>query len=202
MNLSHHGQQQEPESTSGDAALVVPLDTLDRTSLLVAGGKASNLGELIQAGFAVPAGFCVTTTVYARVSARVGLDTYLSGLEAAERSDSARQIELATAIRTALGQAPPPPEVSEAITRAYQALSAGLPIPVSVRSSATAEDLPDASFAGQQETFLNVIGISLWGQPGRDRRTAGAVRGNRSQSPLDGHAETGRTESDGSGAIG
>ncbi len=158
MNLSHQGQQQEPESTPSDAALVVPLDTLDRTKLPVAGGKAANLGELIRAGFAVPAGFCVTTTAYARVSARAGLDTYLAGLEASVRSDSARQIELATAIRTALCQAPLPPEVIEAVTSAYQALSAGSPIPVSVRSSATAEDLPEASFAGQQETFLNVIG--------------------------------------------
>ena len=96
MNLSHQGQQQEPESTPSDAALIVPLDTLDRTKLTVGGGKAANLGELIRAGFAVPAGFCVTTTAYARVSARAGLDTSLAGLEAAERSDSARQIELAT----------------------------------------------------------------------------------------------------------
>jgi hypothetical protein len=68
MNLSHHGPQQEPESTPSDAALVVPLDTLDRTKLPLAGGKAANLGELIQAGFVVPAGFCVTTAAYARIS--------------------------------------------------------------------------------------------------------------------------------------
>ncbi len=159
MNLSHHGQQQEPESTPSDAALVVPLGTLNRTKLPVAGGKAANLGELIQAGFAVPAGFCVTTAAYERLSTLAGLDTYLAGREAADRSDSARQIELATANRTALIQTAMPPEVIEAITRAYQSLSAGSPVPVSVRSSATAEDLPEASFAGQQETLLNVIGI-------------------------------------------
>jgi phosphohistidine swiveling domain-containing protein len=159
MNRSHQGQQHEPESKSDAAPLVVPLDTLDRTSLPVAGGKAANLGELIRAGFAVPVGFCVTTAAYVRVSARAGLDTYLSGLEATESSESARLIELATAIRTALCQTPLPPEVIEAITSAYQAFSAGEPIPVSVRSSATSEDLPEASFAGQQETFLNVIGI-------------------------------------------
>src|SRR2546423_12186603 len=113
MNRSHQGQQHEPESMSSAAALVVPLDTLDRTSLPVAGGKAANLGELIQAGFAVPTGFCVTTAAYARVSTRAGLDTYLSELEATDRSDSARQIELATAIRTALCQAPLPTEVIE-----------------------------------------------------------------------------------------
>ena len=159
MNLSHHGQQQEPESTPADAALVVPLDVLDRTKRALAGGKAANLGELIRVGFAVPAGFCVTTTAYALVSARAGLDTSLAGLAASARSDNARQIELATAIRTALIQTAMPPEVIEAITRAYQTLSGGSPVPVAVRSSATAEDLPEASFAGQQETLLNVIGI-------------------------------------------
>jgi pyruvate,water dikinase len=158
MNLSHQGQQHKRESMSGDAALVVPLETLDRTSLPIAGGKATNLGELIHAGFAVPAGFCVTTAAYARVSATAGLDTSLAGLEATSREESAHQIELATAIRTALCQTPLPPEIVGAVTSAYQALSAGEPIPVSVRSSATAEDLQDASFAGQQETFLNVIG--------------------------------------------
>jgi rifampicin phosphotransferase len=159
MNLSHHGQQQEHESTSGDAALVVPLDALDRTKRALAGGKAANLGELIRAGFAVPVGFCLTTTAYERVAARAGLETYHAGLEASARSDKARQIELATAIRTSLIQAPLPAEVVEAVASAYLALSAGSPIPVSVRSSATAEDLPEASFAGQQETLLNVIGI-------------------------------------------
>src|SRR6184192_328328 len=104
MNLSHQGQPQEHESLSDDAALVVPLEALDRTSLPVAGGKAANLGELIHAGFTVPAGFCVTTAAYARVSAQAQLDTYLSELETVSREDSARQIELATAIRTALGQ--------------------------------------------------------------------------------------------------
>ena len=147
------------ESNSGDAALVVPLERLDRASLPLAGGKAANLGELIHAGFAVPAGFCVTTAAYARVSARVGLDSYLAGLEeAGVRSDSARQIALAGAIGTALRETPLPEEIVEAVTTAYGALSAGAPVPVAVRSSATAEDLPEASFAGQQETFLNVIG--------------------------------------------
>ena len=158
MNLSHYEHQ--PESTIGESALVVPLETLDRTALPLAGGKAANLGELIQTGFAVPAGFCVTTAAYTRASAAAGLDASLAELEAVSREGGARQIELATAIRAALCQAPLPQEVSEAVTRAYQALSTtGEPLPVAVRSSATAEDLPTASFAGQQETFLNVIGI-------------------------------------------
>jgi len=147
------------ESQSDDGALVVPLETLDRTALPLAGGKAANLGELIHAGFIVPAGFCIITAAYERVAAQAHLDTALSALAAMSHEDSARQIELATAIRTALCQTPLPGEVIEAVTRAYQTLSAGEPIAVSVRSSATMEDLPEASFAGQQESFLNVIGI-------------------------------------------
>jgi pyruvate,water dikinase len=147
------------ESQPGDGALVIPLEALDRTSLPTAGGKATHLGELIHAGFAVPAGLCITTAAYERVATQASLDTSLLGLEAVSREDRTRQIELATAIRTALCQTSLPPEVVEAITQSYQALSARSPIPVAVRSSATAEDLPGASFAGQQETFLNVIGI-------------------------------------------
>src|SRR6266851_3875455 len=99
MNQSHLGQQHERESLSDAATLVVPLETLDRTSLPVAGGKAANLGTLIRAGFAVPAGFCVTTAAYERVAARAGVAPALSALGATDSSDSARQIELATAIR-------------------------------------------------------------------------------------------------------
>src|SRR5258708_13587709 len=107
MNLSHHRQQHEREGRFSAAELVVPLETLDRTSLPVAGGKAANLGELIRAGFTVPAGFCVTTTAYVRVSSRAGLDTYLSGLEAVSPEESARQIELAPAIPAPFFHAPP-----------------------------------------------------------------------------------------------
>jgi rifampicin phosphotransferase len=154
------GFQSKTSSPEEDAIpLVIPLSALDRTMLSVGGGKAVNLGELIQAGFAVPAGFCITTAAYERVATQAALGTYLFGLESASREDQARQIELATGIRTALCQIPLPPEVIEAITKSYQTLSGGSPIPVSVRSSATAEDLPGASFAGQQETFLHVIGI-------------------------------------------
>ncbi|GCE07707.1 PEP/pyruvate-binding domain-containing protein [Dictyobacter aurantiacus] len=140
--------------------LVAPLETLDRTTLPLAGGKAANLGELIQAGLRVPAGFCVTTTAYERIAAHAGLHTQLLELASVSREGRAeRLVELAIAIRTALRETSLPPEVVEAITKSYQALSDGSPIPVAVRSSATTEDLPDASFAGQQETFLNVIGI-------------------------------------------
>ncbi len=160
MSRDRRAFPSEDESDPGESALVVPLEMLDRASLPLAGGKAANLGELINAGFAVPAGFCVTTASYECAAVHARLDTYLSEMEEASvGGDRARQIELATAIRSALRETPLPEEVIEAITSAYQALSAGSPAPVSVRSSATAEDLPEASFAGQQETLLNVIGI-------------------------------------------
>jgi pyruvate,water dikinase len=157
--MKNHQFPSPNESKPDDGTFVVPLSMLNRTALTLAGGKAANLGELIHAGCAVPTGFCVTTAAYECVVASASLDTSLSALAAISREESARQAELATAIRTALYQAPLPPEVREAVTSAYQALSTGSPIPVAVRSSATTEDLEDTSFAGQQETFLNVVGI-------------------------------------------
>src|SRR6266576_6563855 len=118
MNLSHQGQQQEHESTPGDIALVVPLDTLDRTSLPAVGGKAANLGELIRAGFAVPSGFCITTVAYARVYAHAGLDAALTDLAATDRLDRVRQADLAAQVRTALLASSLPSEIAEHIAAA------------------------------------------------------------------------------------
>ena len=153
----------EPSPGSGPAAdtdgLVVPLQGLDRTWLSRVGGKAAHLGELLRAGFAVPDGFCVTTAAYAAVAAGAGITPLLAELAALDGADTARPAELGEQIRTALLQAPLPEALVAAITRAYTALSGGTAIPVAVRSSATAEDLPTASFAGQQETYLNIVGI-------------------------------------------
>src|SRR5713226_5638956 len=148
---SHNLKYQVPGSHQSDAsALVLPLAILDRTWLSLVGGKAANLGELIRADFPVPDGFCVTTVAYAQVS--TGLDRIVAEL-ATMRNDhveqAARRAELAAAARAALLQASIPTSITGAITRAYQALGNGKPVPVAVRSSATAEDLPSASFAGQ-----------------------------------------------------
>src|SRR5712692_164812 len=159
MKRFRQERELKPDAEEDAASLVLPLSDLDRTMLTVVGGKAANLGELIRAGFSVPAGFCVNTAAYARLCARADLDTYLSGLAATPRDDGARQAELAAAIRTALLETPLEASIVEAVTSAYQALSSEEPLPVAVRSSATAEDLPDASFAGQQETYLQIIGI-------------------------------------------
>ncbi len=157
---NHELEHQPPDQAANNDALVLPLDALDRSLQPMVGGKAAQLGELIRAGFAVPAGFCVTTSAYARVSASAGLDMLLAELSRVAPTDTTRQAELAAAVRTAILDTPVPGDITVAITQAYQALSQSEPVAVAVRSSATAEDLPDASFAGQQDTFLNLIGVA------------------------------------------
>jgi pyruvate,water dikinase len=117
--------------------LVVDLGELRAADLPRVGGKAANLGELISAGLPVPGGFCVTTDAYAQAAA--GVDT----------TDPQRAREVVRAL-------PVPDDIAAAVAAAYRAL--GEDVPVAVRSSATAEDLPTASFAGQQDTYLNVVG--------------------------------------------
>ena len=116
--------------------LVVALRELTAADGAIAGGKGANLGELVRGGFNVPDGFVLTTAAYEDAAA--GIDT----------NDPIRA-------RTALAAALLRPDVAVALSDAYRALGGG---PVAVRSSATAEDLPEASFAGQQDTFLDVTG--------------------------------------------
>ncbi|MFI6496517.1 PEP/pyruvate-binding domain-containing protein [Nonomuraea typhae] len=110
------------------------------------GGKAANLGELTRAGLPVPPGWALTTEAYHRAAEQAGLP------EVIERAGE----DLASQARDRLLGTSIPPDVAERIRKAYAAL--GEDVPVAVRSSATAEDLPFASFAGQQDTFLNVVG--------------------------------------------
>ncbi|MPZ13215.1 MAG: phosphoenolpyruvate synthase [Chloroflexi bacterium] len=126
----------------------MPLGRLGRGDLAVAGGKGANLGELIRAGFPVPDGFVITTAAYDRVLGESSLAETIDGALRDEQQDGAR-------IRRAFEQAPVPEGVERELLAAYRQLGEG---PVAVRSSATAEDLPEAAFAGQQDTFLNVIG--------------------------------------------
>ena len=132
-------------SIDGRAALVVDLAELAADRVGEAGGKAANLGELIRAGFDVPPGFCLTTEAYRRaVQGTV--------VESGSATD-------APAARAALLAAPIPESVADAVRGAYARLVPAGGGRVAVRSSATAEDLPGASFAGQQDTYLNVEGI-------------------------------------------
>jgi rifampicin phosphotransferase len=147
----------EPEN--GDPGLILPFTAIDRGALAVAGGKAANLGELVRAGFPVPAGFCVTTAAYDLVAADAGLGPTLATLAGTQPEDTARLAGLAKEARAHLSDAIVPDFIGQAIAEAYEGLGDGAPVPVAVRSSATAEDLPQASFAGQQDTYLNVVGV-------------------------------------------
>jgi phosphohistidine swiveling domain-containing protein len=118
--------------------LVRRLDELSALDLEVAGGKGANLGELRRAGFAVPDGFVLTTEAYGLAARAGGVDSH-DPAAAGERLRSTR----------------PPEAILIAAREAYASLGRG---PVAVRSSATAEDLPGASFAGQQDTYLDVAG--------------------------------------------
>ena len=135
---------------------VVPLEALRRNDLERGGGKGANLGELLAAGMLVPPGFCVTTAAYRNTLAAAGLDAAIDEALRNVRAEDPTSYEAASAHITALFENLPLPNgLAEAILTAYQALGAP---PAAVRSSATTEDLPGASFAGQQVTSLNVRG--------------------------------------------
>jgi pyruvate,water dikinase len=144
----------------GDSSGVFLLDfeEIDRSRIPDVGGKGANLGELSRiAGVPVPAGFCVTTEAFRRVMAEVPshedrLDR-LSGLDPDDRDAIAA---LSAEIREAISDHPVPEDLAAAITRSIA--GAGEDAAYAVRSSATAEDQPTASFAGQQDTYLNVVG--------------------------------------------
>ena len=146
------------ESTTGATKLTLSFGEVDSAALPLVGGKAANLGELVRAGLPVPPGFCVSTTAYDLVAHDAGLVSILDALAQTPPDDTPRLAEHAAAARTSLLEARVPEVVARSITAAYKELGNGTPVPVAVRSSATAEDLPYASFAGQQDTYLNVVG--------------------------------------------
>jgi pyruvate,water dikinase len=134
-------------------------DEIRKDDIALAGGKGANLGELSHAGLPVPPGFVVTTTAYdAFVEAnRIG-DTIVERALETRADDPAGFEEVAEGIRALFSGGMVPEEMADEIRAAYQALGEDGEMPVAVRSSATAEDLPGMSFAGQQETYLNVRG--------------------------------------------
>ena len=148
-------------------ALVVPFENLRMTDVEAVGGKNASLGEMISQlptgpnGVRVPTGFATTAHAFRVFLAHAGLDTKINALLDALNTDDVRALAEAGAKIRALVEAQPfPPEFEQAVSQSFATLSAGNPqASFAVRSSATAEDLPDASFAGQQETFLNVVGI-------------------------------------------
>ena len=145
-------------------ALVVPFENLRMSDVESVGGKNASLGEMISQlpeGVRVPTGFATTAHAFREFLRHDGLDARINAQ--LDRLDTEDVRALATAgaeIRSMVEAQPFPADLQQAIGEAFATLSAGNPqASFAVRSSATAEDLPDASFAGQQETFLNVVGI-------------------------------------------
>ena len=145
-------------------ALVVPFENLRMTDVEVVGGKNASLGEMISQlpqGVRVPTGFATTAHAFREFLAFEGLAGKISAKLAALDVDDVRALAAVGAeIRAMVENQPFPADLEKAIREAFITLQAGnAEASFAVRSSATAEDLPDASFAGQQETFLNVVGI-------------------------------------------
>ncbi|MBP7452793.1 MAG: phosphoenolpyruvate synthase [Ottowia sp.] len=144
--------------------LVVPFEKLRMTDVEAVGGKNASLGEMISQlpeGVRVPTGFATTAHAFRQFLAHDGLSDRISArLKALNTEDVRALAEAGAEIRAWVEAQPFPADLEQAIAAAFATLSAGSPeASFAVRSSATAEDLPDASFAGQQETFLNVVGI-------------------------------------------
>ncbi|MBV8988581.1 MAG: phosphoenolpyruvate synthase, partial [Solirubrobacterales bacterium] len=137
---------------------VLGLEEVDRTQVAVVGGKGALLGELSRLeGINVPAGFCVTTDAFRRFMAQApSIDNLLDRLSRLKPDDGKAIHALSAEIRWALAEIAMPEDVAAAIMRTVARLDEQAAY--AVRSSATAEDLPTASFAGQQDSYLNVVG--------------------------------------------
>ena len=131
---------------------------LDKRSLALVGGKGANLGELAKiGGISVPDGFCITTEAYKKIIAQIPeLSTHLAALVLLEPDNIKAIRDVSVKIRSAIESAAIPEDIAQAIIARLPGADEN--IPYAVRSSATAEDLPSASFAGQQDTYLNIIG--------------------------------------------
>src|SRR5690349_17188019 len=140
---------------------VLGLEELDRTQVAVAGGKGAHLGELSRIeGVHVPAGFCVTTAAFQRVLAQMpSIDDRLDRLSGLDPADRETIGALGADLRRTIEGTAVPDELAAEIARWLARL--GEDAAYAVRSSATAEDLPTASFAGQQDTYLNVPGSAV-----------------------------------------
>nr|BFE78155.1 hypothetical protein GCM10020093_007560 [Planobispora longispora] len=137
---------------------VLDLQEIDETQVAVVGGKAAHLGGLSRIeGIRVPAGFCVTTAAFRRIMAEApSIDDRLGRLSRLDPDDREAIRTLSAEIRRTVEEVAVPGDLAAAITRALAGL--GERAACAVRSSATAEDMPTASFAGQQDTYLNVVG--------------------------------------------
>lgn len=137
--------------------LILPFSEIRANDLPLVGGKGANLGEMTHAGFPIPTGFCLTTLAFQQF-----LDTYPGSDSLYNQLDTVLTADLETVrrvgqhVRQLLLEVPIPDKIAAAVKEYWQ--GSGTEHAYAVRSSATAEDLPDASFAGQQDTYLNIIG--------------------------------------------
>ncbi|MEO0493488.1 MAG: phosphoenolpyruvate synthase [Actinomycetota bacterium] len=143
---------------------LIPLDELRREDVAQVGGKNSSLGEMLQtlgdAGIRVPGGFATTADSYRRFISENDLQDHIAAILDRLAAGTIELAEAGETIRTMIDAGSWPDDIADDIRAAYRGLAgpSGEEASVAVRSSATAEDLPEASFAGQQETFLNVVG--------------------------------------------
>ncbi|MGD9116471.1 MAG: phosphoenolpyruvate synthase [Dehalococcoidia bacterium] len=139
----------------GQKAIVL-FNEVGKGDVNLVGGKGANLGEMTQAGIPVPPGFIVTAGAYFDFLDKSAVrDKINSWLKPLDPSNSKQLQQVAAVIKKIILESPMPPELAQQIEKTYKSIGSGL---VAVRSSATAEDLPEASFAGQQRTFLNIQG--------------------------------------------
>ena len=142
---------------------VIKFEDLGKDDIGIAGGKGANLGELTQANIPVPPGFVVTSETYNKFMRDTGIfNTVMDILEQTDINDTKALQEASEEIKKIVVETPIPEDISTYIIEAYNQLSQKVGLDeadVAIRSSATAEDLPEASFAGQQDTFLHVQGI-------------------------------------------
>ncbi len=141
------------------SSYVIGLKEIDKTKLMVAGGKGTNLGELTKIdGIQVPEGFCISTNAFQRVIRGIPeFNKLLDELSILNTEDRDKIGKLSSEIRRVIEETEIPDPIIEDITQFLSQY--GEQTPYAIRSSATSEDLPNASFAGQQDTYLNIIGI-------------------------------------------
>ena len=154
---------QEPDIVPRPDAIVVRLEDVRKEDIPLVGGKCANLGELTAKGVHVPPGFAVTAEAFRRFleETRVGEVIHKTLGNSNGSRDPKQYEEASEQIRKILESAPMPEDIAGVVRNAYRELcekTGDKNVTVAVRSSATSEDLPDASFAGQQDTFLNVRG--------------------------------------------
>ena len=150
--------------SSRETKTILWFEELRKEDVPLVGGKCANLGEMINAGIPVPPGFAVSAYAYKRFIEETGIKDKIYEIireTITDKSNPKLYEEASKKIRKLIEETPMPKDIEEDIRKAYRELCKRLKmkiVPVAVRSSATAEDLPDASFAGQQETYLNIKG--------------------------------------------